>query len=123
MILLAALLMVAAQPRAAAKVVPPDAEWLTGIWIEKDATRSLDRCASWDAVGFYADGSVSQFDWDGRWRLEGNRLIEEPREDAEPRRLVSRVVRVGPNELKRIGPDGKAVVILRCPKPETPSAL
>lgn len=121
MILLAALLMAGAQPRPA-KPVRPDAEWLTGIWVKKDATRSLDRCGSWDAVGFYADGSVSQFDWDGRWRLEGDRLIEEARDSSEPERPVTRVVRVGPNELRRISADGKAVSMLRCPKPETPSA-
>jgi len=122
MMLLAALLMAAAQPRPAVKLARPDAEWLTGIWIEKDASRSLDRCASWDAVGFLADGVVSQFDWDGRWRLEGDRLIEEAKDGFSPERLESRVVRVGPNELRRIGTDGKGVTMLRCPKPETPSA-
>ena len=47
----------------------------------------------------------------------------EPDEETLGRPIVSRIVRVGPDELRRIDPaNGKTFTMLRCPTPETPVA-
>lgn len=141
MIILTALLL-AAQPaarprapvrsRAAATSVKPTSDWLQGLWVAQDqAGPELEGCADWTALFFQADGQYLQGEVTGRWKLEGASLKRQPFTYAEgggdeerPTRAgqVSRVVRVSQDKLREIGPDGKARLYLRCPKPETPVA-
>lgn len=129
MIALVAALLLAA-PAAPAK---PDAEWLTGLWVEqKPGAQGLEECASWDALFYRADGTFGHGEREGSWELTGNRLVEQPfipgsLEDPSlsPAGLPSvlRVVRLGRDRMRRTAPNGKAATFLRCPKPETPVAL
>jgi hypothetical protein len=129
MILAALLLAIAPQPRTE----PPTSNWLVGVWVEQDeGERDLNKCASWLPVSYQEDGKYSQWEVDGRWTLKGSELTEvptafteavEPDDETLGKPIVSRIVRVGPDELKRIDPaNGKAFTMLRCPKPETPVA-
>jgi hypothetical protein len=129
--ILSALLLALAAPQK--RPTPPTSDWMVGVWVEQDpGERDLGKCASWLPVSYQEDGSYSQWEVDGRWTLKGDQLTETPTaftEAVEPdketlgRPIVSRIVRVGPDELKRIDPgSGKAFTMLRCPKPETPVA-
>jgi hypothetical protein len=103
----------------------PTPQWLAGTWLEQDpGERSLLACASGLPVAYNSDGTFGTWEWNGVWRLEGDRLIEtatvdnemiEPEEVPLGKPFVSRIVRVGDNEMRRIRADGKRAAFLRCP--------
>ena len=130
MIALVAALLLAA-PAVPAK---PDAEWLTGLWVEqkKPGSQSLDECASWAALFYRADGTFAHGEREGSWELSGSRLIEQPssaHSNDDPSlspagsTTVYAVARLGRDRMRRTSPDGKVATLLRCPKPETPVVL
>lgn len=143
MILLSALLL-AAQPAtaprkavrarrpAAVATVRPTSDWLKGLWIaEGQQGQEMEGCADWSAVFYQADGHYLHGDVTGRWSLQGDKLQLQQTtfiegggdEGAEVGDAVTnRVVRLGKDRLKLVGPDQKATLYLRCPKPETPVA-
>lgn len=124
---LAALLLAAVAEAAA----PPTRHWFVGTWVEQQqpGVRDLESCATWLPVTYRADGTYGQWELEGDWRLDGDRLTETPRsfnDTVEPEPdvigvpIVSRIERVGPDELARTDPvNGQRFTMLRCPPVET----
>ena len=104
----------------------PTADWLAGTWlvIENDAERDLVACASGLPIAYRVGGTYSMWEEEGTWRLEGGRLTEiatqvndgtDPAEVAIGRPFVSRIERVGPNEMRKYPAASNAMTLLRCP--------
>ncbi len=100
------------------------AAWLEGIWLLDAKPDDVARgaCNSGTTVRYHADGSITSFDTDGRWRLVGDRLTEtvvalldggaEPTPVREKPYTV-RLLRIGPDEgAARSG--GRWRAMLRC---------
>ena len=127
LIVLATLALLPGCATSGAQVVPTR-EWLVGIWLaQKQGERSLLACASGLPIAYRADGTYGTWEWDGIWRLDGDRLIETATIDNEmipPEEVplgtnhVSRIVRVADDEMLQIHPNGTRVTHLRCPEPE-----
>lgn len=100
--------------------------WLAGTWLllEEDGDRSLVACNSGLPIAYAPDGTYSLFEESGRWSLSGDRLTEtateasdgtDPADVAIGRPFVSRIERVGPNEMRKTLHDGTVMTLLRCP--------
>ncbi len=106
---------------------PPDPAWLAGTWLHvvEAADRDLIACASGLPIVYAPDGTYALFEESGTWRLEGDRLTETataahedmvaPEEVAIGVPFVSRVERVGPDEMRKTDAGGRTETLLRCP--------
>lgn len=113
MIVMAALLLAAApQPR-------PTPGWLAGLWVPVTYSAREDEaaCAGGDTHAWYPGGGFEDGGGAGRWHLAGSRLSETATEGDTPfvgTTRVSRVTRLGPNEMRLIDADGDQTILARC---------
>jgi hypothetical protein len=113
---------------ALAVASPPDPAWLSGSWllIKEESDRDLAACASGLPIAYNADGTYTLFEESGTWRLTGDKLVEvatEVHEDvasaeevALGKEYVSRIERLGPDEMRKLFADGVTMTLLRCPE-------
>lgn len=105
----------------------PDANWLEGVWLLiDDETAFPGDCPSGLPIRYHADGTYSLFEEAGVWRLSGDRLTEtatSASESAEPGSVSiglpfrSRIIRIGPGEMRKTFADGSTSTLRRCPTP------
>ena len=104
----------------------PTADWIVGVWLEQPTgERDLLACNSGVPVVYRRDGTFGSWEWDGVWRLDRDRLIVTATVDNEmvpPEQVpigkpsVSRVERLGDNEMAETHSNGQRVTLLRCPQ-------
>ncbi len=106
---------------------PPDPVWLAGTWLQitEEGGRDLTACASGLPIAYAPDGTYALFEESGTWTLDGDRLTETasaahedvvaPEEVALGTPFVSRIERVGPDEMRKTDAAGVTETLLRCP--------
>jgi hypothetical protein len=113
---------------AACVTVPrqlPTREWMIGAWLAVEGKdRDVFACNSGLPISYSADGRYTMWEESGDWSLQGDRLTEmateahehvDPAEVAVGRRFVSRIDRIGDNEMRKTLATGGRMTLLRCP--------
>ena len=97
----------------------PASDWLVGSWLRTDQGAEFPRlCDTGLPIHYLADGTWRVFEGDGTWRLVGDRLMEttlDTVQDEIPPPSTTRIVRVGPDEFRRIDRNGTVAILRRCP--------
>lgn len=100
--------------------------WMVGSWVDLDKStrRSADMCNNDHTIYYDADGTYTfgDIDEEGRWWIQGNRLVEVVTRPAdgdlpgtEGRRTIQTFKRVAADELQFMV-EGQTVSLVRCPE-------